>query len=476
MISRRASAAIGVIAVCALCWLLAQSALWLHLSDQARADRQIHRSGHSQLQFNLSTPTDLIGGRALDVQAQSFSTDGLRLDLAPGAANVPIGFDGRCLSAQKFPRMSLELQSSQPLKLALVHSPTAGGEQRVSEIALAKGAHTLNLDLRELNWWAGQQPRGLGDSSGRLCEFRLVPVVNQPTDLQLSQLRFSLDENAPAALAWSDAIALPARWQRPESVLRQRDQSRTHADREIWPDSLPQEAETAASKPRHWPASLAISLSLIAVVLATLRRNSMLVVSMALTGPITLLASNRLAEGSSLIDWLSVVMSAALLLYLGASTKQSRINLLGGASAWREALQGVTIVLLLALLVHRLAGQPAIGWPDTSDLLRYFAWAAIQQTLLQRVLIPNLNGATNAWTGALPAATAFALLHTPNFSLMLLCLLAGLWWSSHYARHRSWLPLVAAHAVLGATLPLFLPLDWLYSAEVGARFFTAPAG
>lgn len=473
MIRSRIRVIAAIAAVCALCSLLAQLALWLHLNDHARADRQHHLARHSQLYFKLDRPSDLIGDRALEVQAQSFTADGLRLELAAGASNIPIGFDGRCLQSHRFPLFSLDISSSRPFTLALAHSPVAGGEQRVAAIPMQAGALTLEVDLRELQWQANQLPRSLGDSNGRICEFRLVPVATEPTQLQLSQLRFSLAADALTESAWSDAIALPTRWQRPERVLQHRDSLRTHADQEIWPDSMPQSTLRPAPSARRLLAGFATVLAFTALAMIALRARRRTIVVMALAAPVLLLASNQLGEASGALAWTAIGVSALALIVLGMAPGRPPIHFLGTSSAWREAMHGTSIVLILALLVDRLSGQAIGDWPQHTDLLRYVVWAAIQQTLLQRVLIPELNRSAATLLTGLPAAAAFALLHTPNFSLMLLCLLAGLWWSKHFATHRSWLPLVTAHAVLGTALPLLLPTDWLYSAEVGARFFTA---
>ncbi len=474
MMSRsRIRAVAAIAAVCALCSLLAQLALWLHLNDQARADRQHHLARNSQLYFKLDRPVDLIGGRALDVQGQSFAADGLRLDLAAGASNIPIGFDGRCLQSHRFPLFTLDINSSRPFVLVLAHSPKAGGEQRVTEIPLRAGALTLRVDMRELQWQTNQQPRSLGDSNGRICEFRLVPVVTEPTQLQLSRLRFSLAADANTESAWSDAIALPTRWQRPERVLQHRDSLRTHADQEIWPDSTPKSTLRSAPSALRLFGGFAPVLAFTALAMIALRTRRRMIVVMALAGPVLLLASNQLGEASDVLAWTTIGVSSLALIILGMVPGRPRIHFLGTSSAWREAMYVTGIVLLLALLVHLLVEPTASSWPHHTDVFRYVVWAAIQQTLLQRVLIPELNRPAATLLSGLPAATAFALLHTPNFSLMLLCLLAGLWWSKHFARQRSWLPLVTAHVVLGTALPLLLPTDWLYSAEVGARFFTS---
>ena len=68
-------------------------------------------------------------------------------------------------------------------------------------------------------------------------------------------------------------------------------------------------------------------------------------------------------------------------------------------------------------------------------------------------------------------ALTFALMHTPNASLMLATFAGGLWWCALFLRERALLPIAVSHAASALVLIALLPQDWLYSAEVSARFF-----
>ncbi|HTI96190.1 MAG TPA: hypothetical protein VL425_06725, partial [Rudaea sp.] len=59
----------------------------------------------------------------------------------------------------------------------------------------------------------------------------------------------------------------------------------------------------------------------------------------------------------------------------------------------------------------------------------------------------------------------------PNSSLMLATFFGGLCWCALYLRERALLPLAFSHAASALVLIALLPPDWLYSAEVSARFF-----
>ena len=103
--------------------------------------------------------------------------------------------------------------------------------------------------------------------------------------------------------------------------------------------------------------------------------------------------------------------------------------------------------------------------------LRYLGWAAIQQLILARVVADRLTalGWSVPWV-SLATATAFALLHAPNQSLMLLTLVGGLLWTWNWQRHRALLPNVFAHALCGLIASAAIDHSWLWSMEIGSRF------
>jgi hypothetical protein len=441
---------------------------WLAQAEEITA---AHAGGHSVLDFPLRAPGELIGGRVQQVLASHFDADGLTLELAAGAANVPLGFDGACLNTTLFPRFSLDHHSDQPFLLALVQSPLAGGQQRLSELQLPAGSHRLELDLRQLDWRADGRRVPLGDDAGRICEFRLVPVYTEPGRLRLANVRFSaLGSKALADADLQRLLELSGR--RPAALLSERARLQDHADVAVLPAS-----------------GLPGAVGSLAVMLALLLANSGLLLTrrypraatlLAVAAPVLLLADNQLPgplPGWSAIVVLTSLATFVLLGWQGRSdaaelTRSSNWREWAGAiAAWRSVLIATALICLLAATAGLVFGPPRLGWPATDDLLRYLVWAAAQQWVLQRVLAPQLNPGRPDLLARLPAASAFALLHLPNFELMVLCLFAALWWIGHFRRHRAWLPLIVVHALLGLALPELLPQDWLHSAEVGFRYF-----
>ena len=104
--------------------------------------------------------------------------------------------------------------------------------------------------------------------------------------------------------------------------------------------------------------------------------------------------------------------------------------------------------------------------------LKYLAFAGFQQWLLQTLVWANLRHAALARSTAIVlSAWLFALLHTPNFILMLLCFFGALFWCGHYAKHRRLLPLILSHAFLGFLCVSVIPTSVLRSADIGVVYF-----
>ncbi len=142
----------------------------------------------------------------------------------------------------------------------------------------------------------------------------------------------------------------------------------------------------------------------------------------------------------------------------------------GSARAWLSGAGVAAIALAIGLYAHRW-DEPmrAIG---IGHLLRYFGWALIQQYLICAVVTSRwLRASENRFVAIYLGALTFALMHTPNASLMLATFAGGLCWCTLYLRERALLPLAVSHATSALILIALLPQDWMYSAEVSARFF-----
>jgi len=135
-----------------------------------------------------------------------------------------------------------------------------------------------------------------------------------------------------------------------------------------------------------------------------------------------------------------------------------------------------TAAVALVLLIGFAAPSVRVGLePQHFGLLlalKYLAFAAFQQWLLQTLVWTNLRRAALARsTAVLLSALLFALLHTPNFILMLLCFVGALFWCGHYVKYRRLLPLIFSHAFLGFLCVSVIPTSVLRSADIGVVFF-----
>ncbi len=191
-------------------------------------------------------------------------------------------------------------------------------------------------------------------------------------------------------------------------------------------------------------------------------------IAAALLMPLWLSVGLRLGTSFSRIDQAFIVASS-LYLALRLMERAQRWHWIGGPSAWAIPASSVAMAIALALALH---GSSEIIFPDAVTALRYIGWAAIQQLILSRVVADRLSalGWSVPWV-SLCAATAFALLHAPNQSLMLLTLVGGLLWTWNWQRHRALLPNVFAHALCGLIASAAIDRSWLWSAEIGSRFF-----
>lgn len=147
------------------------------------------------------------------------------------------------------------------------------------------------------------------------------------------------------------------------------------------------------------------------------------------------------------------------------------------AAAWFVA-SGFTVLGVVALATWAWLEAPELRVDprafDAERLLRYAAWAALQQLWLARFALPHLRAlGLGPWT-LLLAGLLFAALHLPNLELMGLCFIGGCVWAWMAERHGRLLPQIASHAALGLATAALLPPELLRSLEVGGRYVFAP--
>ena len=138
------------------------------------------------------------------------------------------------------------------------------------------------------------------------------------------------------------------------------------------------------------------------------------------------------------------------------------------------------------------AGIAVLGWLSGglrldrwSDLVTYFAWAAVQQYLLQNFLrlrsedlVGSVKTASSAIGGSLMpvllAATLFALYHLPNYPLVCMTFMGGLLWCFLYALIPNFFWAWLSQAFLVTIILLFFKYNVANQFQVGLPGYRYP--
>lgn len=123
------------------------------------------------------------------------------------------------------------------------------------------------------------------------------------------------------------------------------------------------------------------------------------------------------------------------------------------------------LILLLGLAAGNYRPEP------TETLAVYFGWALLQQHVLQNFFFLRLRQSLK-WPShaAVGAAFLFALLHSPNWALVTLTFLGGLFWCWLFYRSPNLWMATVSHWLLATLLLLFFKADTLQFAVGRAGF------
>lgn len=161
------------------------------------------------------------------------------------------------------------------------------------------------------------------------------------------------------------------------------------------------------------------------------------------------------------------------------SRKQSGLRL----DNVRESAREVAPVLLAAVTVVAVVGTIAGTWeaPDvrrfTKKFFLYLAWGPFQQYVLCAFIYNRLRQAlyTDHVT-AFCAAALFALVHTPNWTLVGVTLVFGFISCQLFRRHPNILTLGLAHGVLAIVIYYAWPPEWHHGMTIGGVYLHRMAG
>jgi hypothetical protein len=463
--------------------------------------------GDSIHEWALRTPNDVIAGRAFGTDAIRFDDQGLHV--RSNGAPIEVGMVVRgTLDLVRHPLLHADLRAMPPALLSIVVRETL--EAPICEGARGEVAHDhdgLVIDLAALQWTCAGQP-ATPPSRAAMLRFRL----QLPADAEATLRDVALRPSAPidiariaprAIVAAADARAVmdaAARdssaadvfpvWTltfddlRVEQVLAARD-----AVRRVVPGALVVIADDwarvvarAAESPPAARASTMVAWTgtgLLVAGLLVLRlrppRSTRVRATVELVGvlaaPLIFVLGSGFGDDIGAVWW--VALGATLAFAASLMVGEAPPPLVAGGArrrGWLVAAASVLGALALALILRD--ADHVLAWPTPARVARYVAWATVQQVLISVVVSALAERALHSSRAALlVAATAFALLHSPNAMLMQLTFVGGLLWVWNWQRHRALLANIVAHATSGLLLAAALPADWLRSAEVGARYF-----
>ena len=482
--------------------MLARGQLRQHLIERTANQLGPVLHGGTPYQWSLDSPQDVVARHAFGAARTTFSSNGVELQADNEVMELGLVI-ARALDLRRFHRLQVRLTAEDPLQLAVVIAAQLGHPTCLSGTTpIAAGTADIALDLSRLGWRCDGTEAAMPTRAAMLrlrlqlppgqrvevADVRLLPSVAL-TESMLQQLPSARADSEAAkgqhaASDWSViATDLHAR---PEKILARSDA--IHAEdagalvlgANDWP--------AAAAQIRDWTPAVAtvprgpwLDASILATYAALLlllrlrppvrpRLRALLELSGVLVGPLWWVIGGYYRDGSDpqtlVMGAITLVFAASLL--IGTAPRQPTV------AALRRGGLVAALSVLLAVLFVSLVHDPAYSGqePSVATAVRYLLWAGIQQFLICVIVAERLQRLLgSARWATLGAACLFALLHTPNETLMLFTLAGGLIWVWNWQQNRTLLPNILAHAICGLLLSSQLPPEWLRSAEVSARYF-----
>ena len=495
--TRRIAAFAGfALAVVFALWLMAAISGWVtrgRLVHDARQRLTALHEGQPLWQWRLRQASDLVAGRVFG-QAETASAPGALSLRSRDGSRFELGLPVTGpIDAAHWPLLQLDVQSSSAGTVGLSYqaSTTSPSCTATSMIDVAPGGRTVSVDLRRLSW---QTAAGVACPAPGVIDYMLRLSAQWPPGSTVMIGDIALVAFPPPAMGaaikandsgmlWSSVrenrppsptpiIRLPA-GASAETLLTLRDQALQR-----WPGAVivPYGAAiNAAHDPRPWAW---LDWSLCGAYLAWLvwllwRQRPGLIrpwveAAAIAAGPLWLIAGLRWGPPLSLPG---ITAFLAAIAYGGCSEWRRRPT----PWAWRGQTWADWLWPLLPLPVAlglMLADGHGLVHLAPRHVLAYFGWALLQQWAMLAIVMGRLRHTR------LPVpviilfiAGLFGLLHTPNGSLMQLCLLAELWWAWCFIRSPRLVPIAVAHALSALLVESGLTGHLLRSLEVSARFF-----
>ena len=502
--TRRAAGVLLFAAAVALAlWLLHLLAIGLvtrELGREAATDQAAWSAGTTPWHWQLQRRADVVAGRAFGNAELATTAGGLRVRSVDGSAyeiGLPLSRDADLLRA---PRLRVTLDATRPPHLWLMLRQRLDAPLCMAAVPWPSASDTATWSLDTLHW-----TRPDGGACARPVRAALLRLrVRQAAG---GTLRFGAIALLPRAdLQFGPAIGLPAapdaarcqvgelaaqspagvvpRVRLPQQVSAQRLLALRDMVHAVLPAAIVLPAasvpaggaihvEAGPSPARAWAGlgAYALVLAYLALWPPRGRWRPWLQAAACVAGPLWLIAGLHLGPHTAPAHATAFVLGLAFAAWIEFRSGPADWRWIGSGRDWLWPLLPLPAALALVLAFSKGVHAPSAG-----ALVAYLGWACLQQWLMLAVVLRRLRAALPSApaVAVFACAVVFALLHTPNGQLMLLCFLAELWWGRCFLRGRALLPVAVAHAACALLLQATLAGGWLRSLEVSARYFLAP--
>ncbi len=493
-----ANAAGFALAVVALLWLMALLSSWItraRLVQDAQQELTALRDGHPLWQWHPRAPTDLVAHRVFGAATVTRGPHALRItshDGTPFELGLPL--DGP-VDTTHWPLLQLQLQSSAAGSLSLSYQASESSPACLAADAarITPGETALSVDLSKIPWHtitgsACDAPDVVAymlrlrlqvPANAALALSEVALVTPRPLALPATvganagDIRFPLQQSTlPLPERAAPLVRLPA-GSSAEAMMSLRDFVRAHRPAAlVLPFGESLSIHRDAPTPAWWDWA-ACGLYLAWLMVLSWRQKPGVVrpwveAAAIAAGPLWLIAGLRWGPHVSIPG---VIAFLAAIVFSAASEWRRRpVTWSWLGRSWQDWLW--PLVPLPVAFVLMLADGHGLIHLDPRHVAAYFGWALLQQWAMLAIVMGRLR-LTGLPTPFVILITAglFGLLHTPNGSLMQLCMLAELWWAWCFLRSPRLIPIAIAHATSALLVESGLTGHLLRSLEVSARFF-----
>ncbi|QNK00992.1 CPBP family glutamic-type intramembrane protease [Dyella telluris] len=491
-------------AVAVLLWCMAGLSGWMTrgqlVHEAARVVAALH-AGEPPWAWALRRPSDLVASRVFGHATLAATPDGLTITSADGTPfelGLPLAGP---VDLTHWPTLRIQARADHRGRLGLSYQSLESSEACTADqvATVPADADVLSINLQAPSWHTAQgkacPPPGVVAYMLRLRvtlpagSTWTVGSVTSATPMPVALPAHIDGHAADIRLTGTDT---PATWQPAKALTRQptpivrlpegasaeamlllRDRIRHH-----WPAAiiLPFGAALPSQPSNRMPLWLdagVCGIYLAWLVWLAVRQRPGVIrpwteVAAIAFGPLWLIAGLRWGPQPSMAG---IVAFVAALVYGGQSEWRRQPVEWGwwsrNRSDWLYPLLPLPVAagLMLADGHHLLHLEPR-------HILAYLGWALLQQWAMLALVLGRLER-TGLPRAAVIMVTAvlFGLLHTPNGSLMQLCLVAELWWAWCFMRSPRLIPIALAHAASALLVESGLTGHLLRSLEVSARFF-----